>query len=117
MFGQFTQVIAQAQAALSVRGWARFLLWLGSGALVAGLLLALLYGWRFHHQWAWLTIPWMYATHGVLNSVGFVLLSFLGFTLSRLREPLGYGSFPREMPMAKEARAQDRSDVRDFFSS
>jgi hypothetical protein len=84
--------IAQARAAWSARGLARFLLWLGSGALVAGLLLALLYGWRFHHQWSWLTIPWMYATHGVLNSVGFVLLSFLGFTLSRLGEALGEGS-------------------------
>ncbi len=56
----------------------RLLLRMGSVALFVGLLLALLYGWRFAHVWPWLTIPWMYATHGVLNSVGFVLLTFLG---------------------------------------
>lgn len=50
----------------------------GSIALAGGLSLALLYGWRFHYQWEWLTIPWMYATHGLLNSLGFTLFSFLG---------------------------------------
>lgn len=74
-------VVAQALNALLGRGLARVLLLLGSLALMIGLFLALLYGWRFHHQWAWLTIPWMYATHGVLNSVGFVLLSFVGLTM------------------------------------
>jgi hypothetical protein len=56
----------------------KLLLKMGSVALFGGLLLALLYGWRFAHAWPWLTIPWMYATHGVLNSVGFALLTFLG---------------------------------------
>ena len=54
------------------------LLSFGSIALAGGLSLALLYGWRFHYQWEWLTIPWMYATHGLLNSLGFTLFSFLG---------------------------------------
>lgn len=76
--------IAQARYAMRSRGVARALLVLGSVALMLGLLLALLYGWRFHHQWAWLTIPWMYATHGVLNSVGFVFFSFVGWTVGRL---------------------------------
>lgn len=56
----------------------KLLLRLGSAALFGGLLLALLYGWRFAQLWPWLTIPWMYATHGVLNSVGFTLLTFVG---------------------------------------
>ena len=56
----------------------RLFLTLGGLALVVGLSLALLYGWRFHYQWEWLTIPWMYATHGLLNSLGFAFLSFLG---------------------------------------
>ena len=60
---------------------AQVLLVLGGFALIAGLSLALLYGWRFYHQWSWLTLPWMYATHGLLNSLGFALLSFLGQSL------------------------------------
>lgn len=61
----------------------KILLRMGSVALFGGLLLALLYGWRFVHLWPWLTIPWMYATHGVLNSVGFTLLTFAGRSLKR----------------------------------
>lgn len=61
----------------------KLLLRIGSAALFGGLLLALLYGWRFAHLWPWLTIPWMYATHGVLNSVGFALLTFAGRSLER----------------------------------
>ena len=61
----------------------RLLLTLGGIALAGGLSLALLYGWRFHYQWNWLTIPWMYATHGLLNSLGFSLLSFTGHHLAR----------------------------------
>ena len=61
----------------------KLLLRMGSTALFGGLLLALLYGWRFAHLWPWLTIPWMYATHGVLNSVGFTLLTFVGRSMER----------------------------------
>ena len=64
----------------------RLLLTLGGIALAGGLSLALLYGWRFHYQWNWLTIPWMYATHGLLNSLGFSLLSFTGHHLARYRQ-------------------------------
>ena len=60
---------------------APLLLSLGALALIAGMVLALLYGWRFHYQWSWLNVPWMYATHGLLNSLGFSLLSFLGYSL------------------------------------
>ena len=62
----------------------KILLRAGSVALFCGLLLALLYGWRFAHQWPWLTIPWMYATHGVLNSVGFTLLTFMGRSMKEV---------------------------------
>ena len=60
---------------------APLLLSLGALALIAGMVLALLYGWRFHYQWSWLNVPWMYATHGLLNSLGFSLLSFLAYSL------------------------------------
>lgn len=60
---------------------AQLLLSLGALALIAGMGLALLYGWRFHYQWSWLNVPCMYATHGLLNSLGFSLLSFLGYSL------------------------------------
>lgn len=60
---------------------AQLLLSLGALALIAGMGLALLYDWRFHYQWSWLNVPCMYATHGLLNSLGFSLLSFLGYSL------------------------------------
>lgn len=79
----------QAYESRKVQGLAsRILLVMGSVALFGGLLLALLYGWRFQHQWAFLTIPWMYATHGILNSVGFTLLTFLGWTMEKRNTPL-----------------------------
>ncbi len=61
------------------------LLSLGALALLAGMTLALLYGWRFEHQWPWLSMPFMYASHGVLNSLGFSLLSFTGYTIGPSR--------------------------------
>lgn len=59
------------------------LLSLGAIALMAGMTLAFLYGWRFQHQWPWLNMPFMYATHGVLNSLGFSLLSFTAYSSIR----------------------------------
>lgn len=59
----------------------KIFLLLGGIALFLGMLLALAYGWRWTHQWPWLTIPFMYATHGVLNSVGFAVLSLLGYLI------------------------------------
>lgn len=44
-------------------------LWLAGGsALFAGMLLALLYGWRFYLQMQWLDVPVMAAFHGTLNA-------------------------------------------------
>ncbi len=77
--------VLQWYEARNVRGMgSKVLLRAGSVALFCGLLLALLYGWRFAHQWPWLTIPWMYATHGVLNSVGFTLLTFMGRSMKEV---------------------------------
>lgn len=60
------------------------LLWgIGALALFAGMTLALAYGWRFQLRWEWLTMPLMYATHGVLNSLGFALLSLVGYVLEK----------------------------------
>ncbi|HMQ48019.1 MAG TPA: YndJ family transporter [Saprospiraceae bacterium] len=53
----------------------------GSLALIFGMMLAILYSWRFHHHAQWLTIPFMYSMHGVANSIGFALLSLLGWSL------------------------------------
>ena len=56
-------------------------LWLLAGlALMAGMLLALGYGWRHYYLIPTLTIPWMYAVHGTLNAVGFAVPAILGWT-------------------------------------
>ena len=46
---------------------------LGGLALAAGMILALCYGWRTVFPLSFLSIPWMYAVHGTLNSLGFAL--------------------------------------------
>ncbi len=62
----------------------RGLLWFLSGiCLLGGMCLALLYGWRCHHEWGWLSIPWMYAVHGSLNAIGFALPGLLGWVFQR----------------------------------
>lgn len=45
--------------------------------LSAGMVLALLYGWRSYFPWSFLSIPWMYALHGTLNTVGVGILGVL----------------------------------------
>ncbi len=57
-------------------------LWLICGmALIAGMSLAMAYGWRTVITIPWLTIPWMYALHGTLNAVGFALPGVLAWWL------------------------------------
>lgn len=47
-------------------------LWLFAGlALISGMILALLYGWRYYFPIPSLSIPTMYALHGTLNAIGF----------------------------------------------
>lgn len=52
---------------------------LGALALFAGMALGLAYGWRSVWLWPWLSIPWMYTWHGLLNSLGFAGLLTLGW--------------------------------------
>lgn len=60
------------------------LLWTISGlCLLVGMSLAMLYGWRFHHDYQWLSIPWMYAVHGTFNSMGFALFGVVGWLWKR----------------------------------
>jgi hypothetical protein len=67
-------------SSLHVRG-ARIFLRLASGAVFAGMGLACLYVIGEQTGKNWLTIPAMASTHGVLNGLGFVLLSLLGWLL------------------------------------
>lgn len=45
--------------------------------LSAGMTLALLYGWRYYFPMSFLSIPWMYALHGSLNTLGVGVLGVL----------------------------------------
>lgn len=45
--------------------------------LSAGMILALLYGWRYYFPLSFLSIPWMYALHGSLNTLGVGVLGVL----------------------------------------
>lgn len=60
---------------------ARLLFSVAGLSLSGGMVLALLYGWRWFFPVEWATIPLMYAFHGTLNSVGFSLPGFLGWGL------------------------------------
>jgi hypothetical protein len=51
-------------------------------ALMAGMTLAIGYGWRYYVPISFLSIPWMYAVHGTLNALGFALPGVLGWFMS-----------------------------------
>lgn len=55
-------------------------LWILAGlSLLAGMVLALLYGLRFYFPLPFLSIPWMYSVHGSLNSLGFSMPAVLAW--------------------------------------
>lgn len=57
-------------------------MWLLAGlALSIGMALAFCYGWRHYFTIEFLSIPWMYAVHGTLNSIGFALFGVLAWRL------------------------------------
>lgn len=53
--------------------WRKTLLGLAGCCIMSGMALAFLYGWRHFIPIPMLSIPWMYAVHGTLNSLGFSL--------------------------------------------
>lgn len=60
------------------------LLWkLGALGLCCGMILAMLYGWRYVFPSTWLSIPRMYASHGTINSVSLGLI-LLGYYLDNI---------------------------------
>jgi hypothetical protein len=69
---------------------------LGGVALALGMVLALLYGWRYLLAFPWVTIPAMYTLHGTLNSWGFCVPAILGNRLLPPLEPGGRGGAPGE---------------------
>jgi uncharacterized membrane protein len=80
-------VVSIGQAAWALRvdlpPLARWLFGLGGLSLAAGMVLAMIYGWRSVYPVAWATIPAMYAVHGTLNSLGFCLPGFVGWHLCK----------------------------------
>jgi YndJ-like protein len=72
----YLQVLVAFQFSLPV--WQVRLKVLGSLFLSLGMILAFLYAWRFYPVLPWLSIPWMYALHGTLNTLGVGLFGVLG---------------------------------------
>jgi len=72
--GQLSQVSTQTTAR------AKTLLALSSLAVVAGMILAAVYEHGFYTGRAWISIPQMAWSHGILNGVGFSLLGLLAWT-------------------------------------
>jgi hypothetical protein len=66
-------------------------LWMAAASsLLAGMLLAALYGARnFFHPWPWLDLPWMRALHGSVNALGFGFCGLLGWWLASLPREIG----------------------------
>lgn len=79
---------------------ARIFFALGGVALASGMVLALLYGWRYVFPLEWLTIPSMIAMHGTLNSWGFCLPCVLG--------NLALGSGPKNLEVESEIESAVR---------
>ncbi|GJM34853.1 MAG: hypothetical protein DHS20C18_38540 [Saprospiraceae bacterium] len=45
------------------------------------MILAMGYGWRHYFPISFLDIPWMYAVHGTLNSIGFAATGLVGWLI------------------------------------
>ncbi|MEN0050921.1 MAG: YndJ family transporter, partial [Bacteroidota bacterium] len=59
-------------------------LWVLAGlALISGMVLALLYGWRYYFLIPSLSIPSMYALHGTLNAIGFAAPALIAWWHAR----------------------------------
>lgn len=82
-FSAFVVSIGQMRWALksAIPAASRVFFAAGAAALSCGMVLAWLYGWRTVLPLSWVQIPFMYAVHGTLNSLGFCLPGFLGWKL------------------------------------
>lgn len=56
--------------------------------LMAGMTLALLFGWKEILEISWISIPWMYAVHGTINSIGFALPAVMGNSFAMREEAI-----------------------------
>jgi len=66
------------------------MLWSLAGfSLAFGMILAGLYGLRFNLSLAWLDIPWMRASHGSANALGFRLAGVMAWNRSNLENRNG----------------------------
>lgn len=82
---------------------ARVLWTVAALSLVAGMLLAALYGSRFHlPQVRPLDIAWMQALHGTANALGFALAGFLGWWLAST-VPSRSAAPARKFPAARQS--------------
>ena len=61
------------------------LILIASLLLMAGMALALLFGWKAILGISWISIPWMYAVHGTINSIGFALPGVMGTSFNLLK--------------------------------
>ncbi|MBX2874985.1 MAG: YndJ family protein [Saprospiraceae bacterium] len=74
--------LAVAHVALAIRHTDKLTagFWLiGSICLLAGMILAIAYGWRTYYPLDFLNIPWMYAVHGSLNFLGVGVFLLIGW--------------------------------------
>ena len=63
---------------------------LGSLALLMAMILAALYALRPYYPLPWLSIPWMYAVHGTLNTFGTSMVLFLAWCFHKKSLPLSH---------------------------
>jgi hypothetical protein len=84
--------LGAGQLALSPGGrGARLLLAVSGVSLLAGMALAAAYAWGSYWGPAWLDIPLMLRTHGVLNALGFALPGLLAWNLVESAAPVRRG--------------------------
>lgn len=84
--GIFTAIYHFRLAIMLHTGLGIRMLWLTGGlALLAGMILALSYGFRYYFPFSALSIPQMYRWHGSLNSIGFALPVLSGWYYYHLR--------------------------------
>jgi YndJ-like protein len=97
-----------AATTMAIAGWAaawalwrssiglRGLRFFAAVCLAAGMVLAFLYAWRFYPVLPWLSIPWMYAIHGTLNSLGLGLYGMAGAWGHKDIDPMAFQTIEKK---------------------